>query len=101
MIYHVVAKSQWEQALAQGFYEAPSLAIEGFIHLSKQEQVQGVLERYYQGQVNLLLLHVDENKLKATLTYEIAPSVNEEFPHLFGPLNIDAVVTVTEVVNGL
>jgi uncharacterized protein (DUF952 family) len=101
MIYHVVAKSQWEQALAQGFYEAPSLAIEGFIHLSMQNQVQGVLNRYYQGQNDLLLLHVEENKLTAPLKLEIAPSVNEEFPHLFGPLNIDAVVNVTAVESGL
>lgn len=100
MIYHVVAKNQWEQALLQGYYEAPSLAIEGFIHLSMQNQVQGVLERYYQGQKDLLLLHVDESKLTATLKYEIAPSINESFPHLFGPLNLDAVVNVAEVVNG-
>jgi uncharacterized protein (DUF952 family) len=99
MIYHVVAKSLWEQALTQGYYEAPSLGIEGFIHLSKQEQVQGVLNRYYQGQADLLLLHIDESKLIATLTFEIAPSVNEAFPHLFGPLNLDAVVNVTEVAN--
>jgi uncharacterized protein (DUF952 family) len=98
MIYHVVAKSQWQQALAQGFYEAPSLAVEGFIHLSKQVQVQGVLNRYYLGQTDLLLLHVDESKLAAPLKYELAPSVNEAFPHLFGTLNIDAVVEVTEIV---
>lgn len=92
MIYHVVSSSNWQKALEQGFYEAPSLAQEGFIHTSRDEQVPGVLSRYYAGQHNLLLLHIDEIKLTAPLKYELAPSVNEEFPHIYGPLNLDAVV---------
>ena len=97
MIYHVVNKLSWEQALEQGFYEHPSLAAEGFIHLSKKEQVDGVLNRYYKDQKDLLLLHVDEKKLLAELKYENAPSVNEDFPHLFGRLNLDAVTEVTGI----
>ena len=99
MIYHVVQKLKWEAALKQGFYEADSLGSEGFIHLSTKDQVDGVLERYYKGQNNLLLLHVDETKLTAELKYELAPSVNELFPHLFGRLNIDAVSEITSIKN--
>ena len=77
------------------------MALEGFIHFSKQEQVKGVLERYYKGQIDLLLLQVEESKLTANLKYELALSVNELFPHLFGPLNLDAVITVTEVDSSL
>jgi uncharacterized protein (DUF952 family) len=91
MIYHIVPHSLWQTALTQGFYEAESLATEGFIHASKESQVKGVLERYYQGQTGLLLLHIDESKLTAELKYELAPSVNEEFPHIFGRLNTNAV----------
>jgi uncharacterized protein (DUF952 family) len=97
MIYHVIPKTQWEQALQQGYYEAPSLTAEGFIHFSKAEQVPGVLQRYYQGKKDLLLLHVDENKLTAPLKYEMAPSINEVFPHLFGRLNLDAVTAVAAI----
>lgn len=94
MIYHVVTEANWQKALQQGFYEAESLAKEGFIHTSKAEQVAGVLERYYKNQSNLLLLHIDETKLTAPLKYELAPSINEEFPHIFGRLNVGAVVKV-------
>ena len=94
MIYHVVTTQNWQKALQQGFYEAASLAAEGFIHASKAEQVAGVLERYYKNQVDLLLLHIDELKLTATLKYELAPSINEEFPHIFGRLNLDAVIKI-------
>ncbi len=97
MIYHVTTKQQWEAALRKGCYEAPSLASEGFIHMSRQQQVAGVLQRYYQNTPDLLLLHINETKLTAELKFELAPSVNEEFPHLYGPLNLEAVAGVAEI----
>ena len=97
MIYHVVNNTTWQKAMQQGFYEAASLAAEGFIHTSKAEQVAGVLNRYYKGQTDLLLLHIDESRLTSTLKYELAPSVNEEFPHIYGPLNLNAVVKIEKL----
>ena len=92
MIYHVTSVQAWEAAVKAGYYEAASLATEGFIHLSTKEQVAGVLDRYYKEQQGLLLLQVDESKITAPLKYELAPSVNEAFPHIYGRLNLDAVV---------
>jgi uncharacterized protein (DUF952 family) len=92
MIYHVTTKENWDKAIIEGFYEAPSLNTEGFIHNSTAAQVQGVLERYYAGQSNLVLLHIEETKLIAELKYELAPSVNEMFPHIFGVINLGAIV---------
>ena len=97
MIYHVTTKQQWNDALLKGYFDEPSLAIEGFIHNSTQEQVSGVLERYYKGQNNLILLHIDEAKLEAELKYELSASVNELFPHVFGNINLDAVVKTTDI----
>jgi uncharacterized protein (DUF952 family) len=97
MIYHVTTKENWDNALKAGFYEASSLHTEGFIHNSTAAQVQGVLQRYYAGQTNLVLLHIEETKLIAELKYELAPSVNEEFPHVFGVINLDAVVEAEDL----
>lgn len=100
MIYHIVSNINWQKTAEaagntlQGFYEPESLLTEGFIHSSKSHQVKGVLERYYKGQKDLLLLHIDETKLTAPLKFEKSPSINEEFPHIYGPLNIDAVIKV-------
>ncbi len=94
MIYHVTKKQDWAAAVAKGAYEAPSLFTEGFIHNSSKEQVSAVLQRYYKNEVDLVLLHIDEALLTAPLKYELAPSVNEMFPHIFGPININAVVNV-------
>ncbi len=95
-IYHVTTKAEWEIALKEGFYKADSLAIEGFIHCSTVSQVNGVLERYFKSKTGLVKLVIDTRKLNNELKYELAPSMNEEFPHVFGTINLDAVV---EVIN--
>ena len=97
MIYHVTSRHNWEKALADGYYANPSLEIEGFIHCSKLEQVEGVLHRYFTGQKDLLLLHIEEKKLSSPLKIEWAPSVNEEFPHVFGPINFEAVIETSSI----
>ena len=97
MIYHVTNRNEWELALKKGFFDEPSLFTEGFIHNSTETQVNGVLERYYKDKTNLLLLHIDESRLVAELKYELAPSVNELFPHVFGNINLDAVVQITDI----
>lgn len=70
---------------------------EGFIHCSTADQVQGVLERYYAGRKELLKLTIDPARLSSPLKFELAPSVNEEFPHVYGPINPEAVISVEEV----
>lgn len=97
MIYHVLNKTDWQKAEQQGFYVAASLATEGFIHASKAEQVWGVIDRYFKGKKDLLVLHIDEHRLSSPFTYELAASVNEEFPHIYGPLNLDAVLKVEAI----
>ena len=97
MIYHVTTKQAWEEALQKGAYETASLATEGFIHNSTLFQVPGVLDRYYKDQAGLILLHIDESLLTSELKYELAPSVNEMFPHIFGPININAVTNIEEL----
>lgn len=97
IIYHVTTLAEWQNALEQGFYEASSLPIEGFIHCSKEEQVAGVLERYFAGVDELVKLVIDTTKLTNPLKYELAPSVNQEFPHIYGALNLDAVIEVIDI----
>ena len=93
-IYHVALLSDWEKAKEMGYYEASSLTLEGFIHCSTESQVAGVLQRYFGGKGPLVKLVIDPARLTAPLKYELAPSVNEEFPHIYGPLNLAAVVEV-------
>ncbi|HYK57692.1 MAG TPA: DUF952 domain-containing protein [Flavisolibacter sp.] len=96
-IYHITSQTEWNNATKTGSYTAPSLKTEGFIHCSKAEQVQGVLQRYFAGKINLVKLTIDTTKLTAPLRYELAPSLNEEFPHIYGTINPDAVIKVEEI----
>jgi uncharacterized protein (DUF952 family) len=97
IIYHVTSQKEWEAAKARGFYVAPSLETEGFIHCSEANQVKGVLERYFAGKKDLVKLIIDTSALTSKLKYERAPSVNEDFPHVYGAINLDAVVAMEPI----
>jgi uncharacterized protein (DUF952 family) len=97
IIYHVTAKSEWKAALKKGFYEAASLATEGFIHCSEKHQVTGVLERYFKDKTNLIKLVIETGKLTSPYVQEWSPSAKDTFPHIYGPINLDAVVETVEL----
>jgi uncharacterized protein (DUF952 family) len=94
MIYHITTQSAWEDAQKNGKYEAESLQKEGFIHMSQEHQIAGVLSRYFQGKTALVKLSVDETKLISEIKNELSPSLQETFPHVYGSINLDAVVDV-------
>ena len=97
-LFHVAEVEHWESARASGRYERStrglSLAQVGFVHLATDEQWPGVLERYYTGHEGaLVLLTVDPRRLTPPLRWEAPPTGSGElFPHLYGPLDLDAVV---------
>jgi len=94
IIYHVTTASDWKEAKQKGFYETPSLKEEGFIHCSQPEQVAGVLERYFSGKTELVKLVIDTDKLTSQFIYDWSPSIADTFPHVYGPINVDAVIEV-------
>ncbi len=70
------------------------MAIEGFIHGCLPEQLAGVVSRYFKGQTGLVVLRIDPSQLKPSLKWENLAVSDETFPHIYGPLNLDAVVEV-------
>lgn len=94
MIYHITTAAQWTAFEAADHYVADSLASEGFIHCSTDQQVAGVLDRYYTGQTGLVLLHIAPHLLKSELKYETATD-NQKFPHIYGPIHKEAIVKAT------
>lgn len=89
-IYHITSKDRWDEAGRAGVYRGDTLETEGFIHASTQNQVLGTAALYFRGVRGLVLLEIDTQKLTAEVRYEAAPS-GEQFPHIYGPLNLDAV----------
>lgn len=75
-------------------FVAASLATEGFIHCSFAEQVAGSANRHYGEAAALWLLRIDPSRLQAPWKVE-ASSSGALFPHIYGPINREAVVEVT------
>jgi uncharacterized protein (DUF952 family) len=97
VFYHITTKDAWEKAKQIGFYEHPSLQAEGFIHCSQEHQIAGVLERYFEGEKNLIKLVIDADKLTSRHVFDWSPTVEDTFPHIYGPLNVDAVTDVVAI----
>lgn len=100
-IYHITERESWESAQAAGQYLAESLRTQGFIHASTQAQVVETANLFYAGQDGLVLLCIDPARLTAPLKREAASNAGHRddaglFPHIYGPLNLDAVTSVVE-----
>ena len=91
IILHITTLDTWEQAVASEQYTSPSLETEGFIHCSLSDQVAAVANTRYTGRHDLILLWIDEDRVRPDVRYE---GDTEKFPHIYGPLNVDAVLKV-------
>jgi len=94
LVYHIAESETWELQCRGEEYRNPSLETEGFIHCSLAEQVQETLEKFFSipdGRDDLVLLEIDVEKLLPELRYESG------YPHIYGPLNLDAVVAVKPI----
>lgn len=93
-IFHVTPRADWENIGSNGVYQCDSLATEGFIHCCSPVQLAGVLDRYFRGRTGLVALRINPERLTPPLRWESPPGSDEAFPHLYGALNVDAVVEV-------
>ena len=100
-ILHATSRAAWSAAQAIGQYSADSLAGQGFIHCSKTSQILRVANIYYTGQPGLVLLEIDPGRLTSDLRWEPGTDLATElFPHIYGPINLDAVVRVIDFEPG-
>ncbi len=93
-IFHIVTPEAWE-AFETGIYRHPSLETEGFIHCSFEEQLDGVIERYYSEYESVVVLEIDPDLLMSRVVKEPS-TASEIYPHIYGPINRDAIVSVEE-----
>jgi uncharacterized protein (DUF952 family) len=96
VIFHITTKTAWDEAARAGSYRADTLETEGFIHCSSADQVAGVANVRFRGRDDLVLLWIDEARVLAEIKHEDASDGSGTFPHIYGPLDIDAVARVTE-----
>lgn len=101
VVFHIATRDDWERALAAGAYRTGSLDTEGFIHCSTEEQVAGTANRLFAGRTDLVLLFIDGDRLGAALQYEqVDDPPDAVFPHVFGPIDLAAVLDVVALEPG-
>jgi len=97
-LYHLALADDWQAALAAGAYRhstrGRSLEEVGFVHASCAHQVAATYRRFYADAGPVRLVTIDPQRLTATVKQEPAPESGELFPHIYGPLPLEAVVRV-------
>ena len=97
IIFHITTLPEWKAAKESGSYISPSSKDEGFIHCSEDRQIAGVLDRYFKGKHELVKLVIETEKLTSPIYFNWSPSVEDTFPHIYGPINLEAVEEVVAI----
>ena len=95
LLVHICPRSEWLIAQKSGQYRDTSLEQDGFIHCSQPEQVLEVANHFYAGVPDLILLWFDPEKLASEIRWENMQGTM--FPHIYGPINLDAICSITNL----
>ncbi|HUX49374.1 MAG TPA: DUF952 domain-containing protein [Spirochaetia bacterium] len=105
IILHIARRKAWDEYSAERYYSDPSLTTEGFIHCSTVRQAIDTLNRHFPDERDLVFLCIDEQKLEPKVIYESPKGITiddarikEVYPHLYGPINMTAVIRVVDLV---
>ncbi len=94
-LFHIVPMADWKTQSNGKEYAPPSLAIDGFIHLSTREQTLETASRFFKGRHDLLLLELSISSDDPILKFEGAVGDKNGrsglFPHYYGKLKVNSV----------
>jgi uncharacterized protein (DUF952 family) len=100
-LFHITERTAWESARQAGEYRLSTrhrtLEDEGFVHCSLRHQLRTVAEFRYGDADDLVVLVIDSTRLQVPLEYESPDGTSESYPHVYGPVPVDAVSEVIAV----
>ncbi len=97
LIYHLTPNAAWQAAQGSTQYATAALTEEGFIHCCEERQLPDIRRRYFAHTQELVRLTIETAKLASPLIYDWSPSLEDTFPHIYGPINLGAVVSVDRI----
>lgn len=97
LIFHLVKKNDWKEQKKESRYAPESLDSHGFIHCSSGDDIEGVANRLFKGEEGVLLIVINTTLIEPELKYEEDEETGTRYPHIYGPLNLDAVVDKIEL----
>jgi release factor glutamine methyltransferase len=96
LLVHICQRKEWLSAQEQGIYISYSFNREGFIHCSQPQQILQVANTFYRGVSELVLCWIDPGKVTSEIKWEVVDEAI--FPHIYGPINLDSVISVTDFI---
>lgn len=91
-IVHALSRADWQSFQEHGEYRPSSLDTQGFVHCSKPGQIVVVADVNHADSAELVLLLLDESSLDSPVRYETSEDGESAYPHVYGPLTLDAVL---------
>jgi uncharacterized protein (DUF952 family) len=91
VIYHLALQEDWERAAGAGAYAPASLRDDGFIRCATATEHAALANARFPGRTDLVLLLVDTDRLAAEVRFERPEPGGARFPHVYGPLDLEAV----------
>ena len=98
LLFHIATATDWSRSGET--YVPPQFEAEQFIHCSTSGQLERVAKGKFLGRDDLLVLSIDPSRVPSQIRYENLEGGAERFPHIYGPLNVDAVVSVRSLCVG-
>ena len=94
--FKILTAGQWAQFQADGIFLGAQIDLaDGYIHLSTADQLQGTLDKHFDGASGLVIAEVDLTALGDTTVWEVSRG-GALFPHIYGPLPMAAVVGTSQ-----
>ena len=98
MAYHLIPVADLDEHATDSPVHPHSLAVEGFVHLTHRiDDLIDVANAFYRDEPGPhAILTIDLARLSSAWRYD----GDERFPHVYGPLNRDAITRVEAIARG-
>jgi uncharacterized protein (DUF952 family) len=91
-LYKVLSIENWEHSKNQHEISLPEMDRQ-FIHFSTKQQLDKIIEKYWNGVTRFVLLTIDTTKLPGTLMLESNPGGTTKYYHLYdGSIPREAII---------
>jgi uncharacterized protein (DUF952 family) len=94
-LVHVLTQTAWETAQRLGVHAPVELEQQGFLHCCTAAQVDYVLRRHFSGATNLVMVSFETEGLDSAVRWVKSEPDQDPFPHLYGPIPIGQVRSVS------
>lgn len=94
IILHALTKKFWDTYYDKIYYGEYSLEKFGFIHCSDINTYHYVAPNFKDETDKMVLLLIDTDKVEPEIIWEDLRNCGVKFPHIYGLLNKDAIVSI-------